>query len=76
MTETSKAWVWTQYRGVISDNDSAATSPLPLFGDASALPPSRTRRGGFLAITMLIGLLFPKIAFLLLVLSGLLILRH
>ncbi len=72
MTDTSKAWVWSQYRAVVSE-DKASANPLPLFGDASSdgteSSGGRTRRGATLAIAMIIGLFFPKIAFLLLVVS-------
>ncbi|WP_363349327.1 hypothetical protein [Methylocystis echinoides] len=76
MADTSKAWVWSQYRAVAGE-DKATANPLPLFGNSStegAGLSGRTRRGAALALAMIIGLFFPKIAFLLLVLAVLLIL--
>ncbi len=77
MTDTSKAWVWSQYCAVAPDQK-PAEGPLPLFGGSSAAetdsPGGRTRRGAVLALAMVIGLFFPKIAFLLLVLAVLLVL--
>ncbi|RTL80202.1 MAG: hypothetical protein EKK29_19870 [Hyphomicrobiales bacterium] len=78
MTDTSKAWVWSQYCAVVPD-DEATAKPLPLFGrgapeDKSPTTGDRTKRGLILAGAMIIGLFFPKIAFLLLVLSALMIL--
>jgi hypothetical protein len=74
MNETSKAWVWSQYKGVMDEN-SAAAKPLPLFGDPTTSTPSRRIKwGGSLAVAMLVGLLFPKTAFLLLIFAGLLVL--
>lgn len=77
MTDTSKAWVWSQYRAVVPE-DRATANPLPLFGSGSpeekGAPGGRTRRGAALAIAMIIGLFFPKIAFLLLIVSALMIL--
>jgi hypothetical protein len=71
MTETSKAWVWSQYKGVMDE----AAKPLPLFGKPATLTPSkRIKWGASLAVAMLVGLLFPKTAFLLLIFAGLLIL--
>ncbi len=74
MTETSKAWVWSQYKAVMDDDDAAA-KPLPLFGNpATSTPSKRIKWGGSLAVAMLVGLLFPKTAFLLLIFAGLLVL--
>jgi len=82
MTDTSKAWVWSQYKGVVSEE--ATATLLPLFGNSSAKEPKsnevgaasakRTAWGVFLAVAMIIGLAFPKIALLLLIFSGLMIL--
>ena len=82
MTDTSKAWVWSQYKGVVSEE--ATATLLPLFGNSSAKGPKsnevraasakRTAWGVFLAVAMIIGLAFPKIALLLLIFSGLMIL--
>jgi hypothetical protein len=76
MTETSKAWVWSQYRGVAEET--AEATPLPLFGNSTADTGSasskRIKWGTSLGVAMLVGLLFPKIAFLLLIFSGLLVL--
>jgi hypothetical protein len=78
MTETSKAWVWSQYRAVVTE-DNADASPLPLFGNSPAggVPSTSSKRikwGASLAGAMLVGLLFPKLAFLLLIFAGLLVL--
>lgn len=74
MIETSKAWVWSQYKGVMDDDHSAA-KPLPLFGNsASSTPSKRIKWGSSLAVAMMVGLLFPKTAFLLLIFAGLLVL--
>ena len=73
MTETSKAWVWSQYQGVISE-DRATAASLRLFGETGSASAYRTKRGFFVAAAMVIGLIFPKIAFLLLIFSGLMIL--
>ena len=76
MTETSKAWVWSQYKGVANDAD---TAPLPLFGGSTtqsgdSTSSKRFRWGASLATAMLVGLFFPKIAFLLLILAGFMVL--
>jgi hypothetical protein len=76
MTETSKAWVWSHYKGVIGDG--AAADPLPLFGASIADGPAsasskRIKWGSSIALAMLVGLLFPKIALLLLIFAGLLV---
>jgi hypothetical protein len=74
MTETSKAWVWSQYKGVM-DEGNAAAKPLPLFGNlATSTPSKRIKWGASLAVAMLVGLLFPKTALLLLIFAGLLVL--
>ena len=73
MTEMSQAWVWSQYQGVVSGGSHPA-APLPLFGATGFGSANRTKRGIFVATAMIIGLLFPKIAFLLLIFSGFLIL--
>ncbi len=74
MTETSKAWVWSQYKGVM-DADNAAAKPLPLFGNpATSTPSKRIKWGASLAVAILVGLLFPKTAFLLLIFAALLVL--
>ena len=83
MTDTSKTWVWSQYKGGVSEEGATAT-PLPLFGNSSAkgtqsnevgsASAKRTKWGVFLAVATIIGLIFPKIAFLLLIFSGLMIL--
>jgi hypothetical protein len=74
MTETSKAWVWNHYKGVVDENN-AAIKPVPLFGNPTASTPSkRIKWGSSLAVAMLVGLLFPKTAFLLLIFAGLLVL--
>jgi hypothetical protein len=77
MTETSKAWVWSQYRGVV--DDTAQATPLPLFGNSAtgdnpSTSSKRIKWGASLAVAMLIGLLFPKTAFVLLIFAGLLVL--
>jgi hypothetical protein len=76
MTETSKAWVWSQYRGVAGET--AEATPLPLFRNSNAETGSdsskRIKWGASVGVAMLVGLLFPKIAFLLLIFSGLLVL--
>lgn len=72
MTDTPKAWVWSQYRAIVPD-DAASANPLPLFGGGSGQSGSRTRRGAVLAAAMVVGLFFPKIAFLLLVIAVLMI---
>lgn len=83
MTDTSKAWVWGQYRGVVSEDEASAV-PRPLLGGSPAEGGAsnaagsqyarRTRWGLFLATAMIVGLAFPKIAFLLLIFSLLMIL--
>lgn len=73
MTDKPTAWVWSQYRAVVSD-DEAAADPLPLFGGASGQSGGRTRRGAVLAAAMIVGLFFPKIAFLLLITAVLMVL--
>jgi hypothetical protein len=73
MTDISKAWVWSRYRGVVSEDHATAAS-LPLFGGTGSVSANRTKRGLFVAAAIMIGLIFPKIAFLLLIFSGLMIL--
>jgi hypothetical protein len=73
MTKSSKAWVWSQYHGVVPDDEGAA-APRPFFGDSGTPSGNRSRRGATIAAAMIIGLLFPKIAFLLLVFAVLMIL--
>lgn len=76
MTEISKAWVWTQYKGVAEDHSQGGA--LPLFGassdGAASAASKRLKWGASLAAAMLVGLIFPKIAFLLLIFAGLLVL--
>jgi hypothetical protein len=77
VTEPSKAWVWSQYRAN-ADERKAPDAALPLLGAFAAgeaeSPGGRTRRGVMLAVAMFVGLFFPKIAFLLLIVAILLIL--
>jgi hypothetical protein len=73
MKGQGKAWVWSQYRGVVDTGDEAA-APLPLFaGSADSAASKRTRWGVAFALAMSLGLFFPKIAFLLLIVAGLMI---
>ncbi|MGJ0507098.1 MAG: hypothetical protein ACR652_08165 [Methylocystis sp.] len=79
MNEQGTAWVWSQYRGLITDEASAG--PLPLFGRTAAPEgdergrgvSGRLKRGAALAAAMTIGLFFPKIAGALLLLSALML---
>ena len=54
--------------------DHATAASLPLFGESRSASANRTKRGFFVAAAMMIGLIFPKIAVLLLIFSGLMIL--
>lgn len=74
MNEQGTAWVWSQYRGLITDEASA--EPLSLFGRTAAPEGDergRLRRGAALAAAMTIGLFFPKIAGALLLVSALML---
>jgi len=75
MSETSKAWVWSQYQGIVSE-DKATASTLPLFGinETGSGSANRTKWGMLLAAAVSIGLFFPTIAVLLIIFSGLMIL--
>jgi hypothetical protein len=73
MTDAPKAWIWSQYKAVVSE-DRPSGAPLPFFGAAGSGLANRTKRGATLAAAMIVGLLFPKIAFLLLIFAGLMIL--
>jgi hypothetical protein len=72
MTDTPEAWIWSQYKGVLSE-DRQTSAPLPLFGETVSVSGKRTSRGVSLAVAMIVGLLFPKIAFLLLIFAGIMI---
>jgi hypothetical protein len=72
MTDTPKAWIWSEYKGVVSE-DRQTSAPLPLIGETVSGSGKRTSRGVSLAVAMIVGLLFPKIAFLLLIFAGLMI---
>jgi hypothetical protein len=76
MAETSKAWVWTQYKAVLIEETAEAT-PQPLFGNSptaggATTSIKRIKWGASLTVAMLVGLIFPKTAFLLLIFAGLL----
>jgi hypothetical protein len=74
MSGKGEAWVWSQYRGVAGDVEKENPGPLPLF-DATTGPGSskRTSWGVAFALAMGLGLFFPKIAFLLLILAVMMI---
>lgn len=73
MKGTGEAWVWSQYRGV-AEEEKGSSEPLPLFGAATASGSSkRTSWGVAFALAMGLGLFFPKIAFLLLILAAMMI---
>jgi hypothetical protein len=78
MTKSSKAWVWSQYKAVLTEDNTGA-APLRLFGssptaDGVTSSTKRIKWGASLTVAMLVGLLFPKIALLLLIFAVLLIL--
>jgi hypothetical protein len=74
MTGRGEAWVWSQYRGVVDEDATAKAAPLPLFGaTAETTTAKRTSWGVAFALAMGLGLFFPKIAFLLLIIAALMI---
>jgi hypothetical protein len=73
MKGQGEAWVWSEYRGVVDSKEGDA-APLPLFGaTGGSATAKRTSWGVAFALAMGLGLFFPKIAFLLLILAALMI---
>lgn len=75
MAGQGEAWVWSAYRGVVDGEAGTETAaPLPLFGAAAESPMAkRVSWGTAFALAMSLGLFFPKIAFLLLIVAALMI---
>jgi hypothetical protein len=75
MASQGEAWVWSAYRGVVGDEAAAEkAAPLPLFGATAESPTAkRLSWGAAFALAMGLGLFFPKIAFLLLIIAALMI---
>lgn len=73
MKGEGEAWVWSQYRGVL-DGETESAGPLPLFGVAESSASSKRVSWGFaFSLAMGLGLFFPKIAFLLLIIAAMMV---
>lgn len=73
MKGEGEAWVWSHYRGVIAEQQESS-GPLPLLGVAPDSPSSkRVSWGAAFALAMGLGLFFPKIAFLLLIIAAMMV---
>lgn len=73
MKGEGEAWVWSQYSGVL-DGKTEGAGPLPLFDAAESSTASKRVSWGFaFALAMGLGLFFPKIAFLLLIIAAMMV---
>lgn len=73
MKGEGEAWVWSQYQGVVEARCESGGA-LPLFGGAADAPSSKRKSWGVaFLLAMSLGLFFPKIAFLLLILAAMMI---
>lgn len=73
MKGNGEAWVWSHYQGVVEE-ERENSEPRPFF-DAPTVSGSSKRAswGVAFALAMGLGLFFPKIAFLLLILAAMMI---